>query len=221
MSTYAFFTATVLQKNNDNFVCNPCGGYGKNIPIPAGDQAMAGENYWAVPVKTEYFQGFRYVAFKDVATPPTIDSIRCFKLTNLLNSDYYYVVGSVEQYTVYAAACCSASPIPSYITTLGPIAPCQDTCTSDGGTTYKAFFAVETLADVVGGRFVATVTVDNTNVLQQTFAVGSTSIANLVTYLNAQAGTVGTWSNIADTNTIVLSTTSKKSVCFIACIKTS
>jgi len=211
--------ATVLQKNNFAFVCQPCGGYGQNMPIPAGDQASPETEYWAVPMKEEYFTGFAYTVYQSGVAAPTIDSIRVFKLVNTLNGDYFYVVGTVAQYTVYAAACCDASPIPSYITTLGPIAPCQDTCTSDG-TNYDAFFAVQTLAEVAGGRFVATVLVDGAGVLQQTYAAGSASIANLVTYLNAQAGTVGVWSNPVG-NTIRLRTTTLKNVCFIACIKTS
>jgi len=212
--------ATVLQKNLDQFVCSPCGGYGQTLPVPAGSQAQTGSEYWAVPVNQDYFQGFRYEVYVSGLAAPTIDSIRCFKLTNTLNSDYYYVVGTVAQYSVYAAACCDASPIPSYITALGPIASCQDTCTSDG-TNYDAFFAVETLADVPGGKFVATVSVDGTGILQQTFAAGSASIAALITYLNLHVGAgYGTFSNPAN-NTIRFRTTSQKTICFVACIKTS
>jgi len=211
--------STVLQKNNNNFVCNPCGGYGTTLAIPAGSNALPAGEYWAVPVKTDFFQGFRYETYQSGVAAPTIDSIRCFKLTDTLTSDYYYVAGTIAQYSVYAAACCDASPIPSYLTTLGPIAPCQNTCTSDG-TNYDAFFAVETLADVPGGKYVATVVADGAGVLQQTFGAGSTSIGNLVTYLNAHAGTVGTWSNPAG-NTIRLRTTALKEVCFVGCIKTA
>lgn len=211
-----FINATVLQKNLQTFFCDPCGNYGETLPIPAGEQASVGTEYWAVPLAQDFVQpGFQYVEYTG-QTAPTINSIRCFKLTNLLNSDYFYVVGTIAQYSVYAAACCDASPIPSYITTLGPIATCQDTCSADG-TNYDAFFAVQTLTT---GRYVATVTVNGAGVLQQTYAAGSTSLANLVTYLNAQAGTVGTWSN-PNGNTIRLRTTSAKNVCFVACIKTS
>ncbi len=211
--------ATVLQKNNLEFVCNPCGGYGQTMAVPAGPQIALGIEYWAVPVKNPYFQGFRYVAYASGVAAPTIDSIRCFKLTNTINADYLYVVGTIAQYSVYAAACCDASPIPSYITTLGPIASCQHTCTADG-TNYDAFFAVETLADIAGGRYVATVIVDGVGILQQTFAAGSTSLANLITYLNAHAPQPGVWSNPAG-NTIRLRTTSRKEICFVGCIATS
>lgn len=212
--------ATVLQKNNEMFVCDPCGGYGQTLAIPAGSQASVGIEYWAVPVKTDFFQGFRYDVYQSGVAAPTPDSIRCFKLTNTLNNDYFYVVGTLAQFSVYAAACCDASPIPSYISSVGPIAPCQDTCTSDG-TNYDAFFAVEPLTDVTSGtpKYVATVLIDNVNVLQQLYAAGSTSIANLVTYLNAHAAG-GVWSNPAS-NTIRFRTTTVKNVCFIACIKTS
>ena len=214
-----FINATVLQKNLQTFFCDPCGNYGATLPIPAGAQASVGTEYWAVPLAQDFVQpGFQFVEYTG-QTAPTINSIRCFKLTNTLNSDYYYVVGTIVQYEVYAAACCDASPIPSYITTLGPIATCQNTCNVDG-TNYDAFFAVQTLSDVPGGVYVATVIADGAGVLQQTYGAGSNSIANLVTYLNAHAGTVGTWSN-PNGNTIRLRTTSSKNVCFVACIKTS
>lgn len=213
-----FINATVLQKNLQQFFCDPCGSYGETLPIPAGDQVAVGVEYWAVPVADVYVQGFRYVEYTG-QTAPTIDSIRCFKLTNTINSDYFYVVGTIVQYSYYVAACCENSPVPAYITTLGPIATCQDTCSADG-TNYDAFFAVQTLSEVAGGRYVGTVTVDGAGVLQQTYAAGSTSLANFITYLNAQAGTVGTWSN-PNGNTIRLRTTTSKKVCFVGCIKTS
>jgi hypothetical protein len=217
MSAHVTIQATVLQKNNEAFICNPCGGYGTNMPIPA-DNVQLGAEYWAVPVKTDYFQGFRYEVYTG-QDAPTFDSIRCFKLTSLITSDYYYVATTIDLYSNAAAACCD-SPSPSIVTTLNPIAPCQQTCTSDG-TNYDAFFAVQTLADIAGGRYVATVSADGVLIKQQTFATGSTSIANLVTYLNSNASSVGTWSNIASTNTIRLRATSAKEVCFVACIKTS
>lgn len=215
MSAFNFINATVLQVDNDNFVCNPCGGYGKTMPIPT-DNVQIGAEYWARPVKRDFFQGFRYF---QGAVAPTFDSIKCFKLTNLLNSQYFYIAGSIADYTAASAACCGTSPVPTMVVTLADIAPCQDTCTSDG-TNYTAFFAVETLADIAGGRFVSKVSVDGTLVNQQTFATGSTSIANLITYLNANAASAGTWSNPSG-NTIKLVTTLAKSVCFIACIKTA
>ncbi len=212
--------ATVLQKNLTQFVSGPCAGsYGQTLPIPAGSQAAPQAEFWAVPIKNNgYFQGFEYTIYQSGVAAPTIDSIRCFKLVNTLNDDYFYVAGTVAQFSVYAAACCDASPIPSYITTLGPIAGCLDTCTSDG-TNYDAFFAVQTLSEIAGGRYAATVLIDGVGVLQQTYAAGSTSLANLVTYLNAHAAG-GTWSN-PNGNTIRFRTTSLKNVCFNACILTS
>jgi hypothetical protein len=198
MSAYNFILATVLQLDNDNFVCNPCGGYGKVMPIPA-ENIQLGAEYWARPIKNDYFQGFRYIAS---ANAPTFDSIRCFKLTNSITSQYFYVAGTIAAFTAAAATCCGASPapspIPSIVVTLADIAPCQNTCTSDG----------------------TKVSADGVLVNQQTFGTGSASIAALIIYLNANAASVGTWSNPGG-NTIKLVTTVKKDVCFIACIKTA
>jgi hypothetical protein len=217
-----FINATVLQKNNNNFVCNPCGGYGVDMPVPAGSQSTVGAEYWAVPVKDDFLQGFKYDVYHSGVAAPTIDSIRCFKVTNLLNSDYYMVVGTIAQYEVYAAACCDASPIPSYLTTLPTIAPCQETCTSDG-TNYDAFFAVQSLEEITPGtpKYVATVNIGGVGVYQQTYGTGSTSIGALITILNTRVGAgFGTFSNPAG-NTIRFRTTSAKTICFIGCIKTS
>ena len=218
MSARNTIQATVLQMNNNNFVCNPCGGYGANMPIPA-DNVQLGSEYWAVPVKNEFFQGFRYVVYQSGVAAPTFDSIRCFKLTSIVSNDYFYVAGNIDLYSNTAAACCD-SPSPSMVTTLNSIAPCQQTCTSDG-TNYDAFFAVQTLADIAGGRYVATVAVDGALVVQQTFATGSTSLTNFITWLNANAGGVGVWFNIPGTNTIRVRTASAKDICFVGCIKTS
>lgn len=207
--------ATVLQRNAANaYNCSPCGDYGKVMPIPCGTAAIVGVDQWAVPQKTPYFQGFKYV----IGSQPTPDSIACFKLTNSITSDYYIVVGTVQDYSSACAACCDASPVPTLVVTnLPDMASCQDTCTSDG-TNYDAIFAVpETLG---GGKYVSRVQVDGVLVHQQTFAGGSNSIANLVTYLNANAASAGTWSN-PDEQAIRLRTTTKKNICFIACVKTS
>lgn len=208
--------ATCLQKNNQAFVCDPCGGYGKNLPIPVGAAVSIGENYWAVPVKDAYFQGFR---FKIQTTAPTIDSIACFKLSNTLNNDSFMVIGTVAGYAAAAGACCDASPVPTLVVSpLANIASCQNTCTSDG-TNYDAFFAVTPVANLAG-KYVSRVEANGVLVRQQTYGTGSVSIAALVTYLNAQAGSVGVWSN-PQAETIRLRTTLQNNVCFIACDKTS
>lgn len=215
--SFAGINATVLQKNNETYFCDPCGNFGQILNIPCGSNAAQAQPgiTWAQPVKDGYVQGFRYVV-QDAA--PTFDSIQVFKLTNLLNGDFYWVVGNQAQYYVQCAACCDASPIPTYITDLShvDIAPDQFACTDDG-VNYDAFFSVPTLAT---GKYVATVTQNGTGVLGQTFANGSTTIANLIIYLNAHAGIVGVWSNPSGNIIKVVSTTAKR-IGFIGCIQTS
>ncbi len=214
--SFAGINATVLQKNNDQFFCDPCGNYGKTMNIPCGSNAALAQpgTSWAVPVKTEYVQGFRY-AIQDDA--PTFDSIQVFKLTNIQNGDFYWVVGTQATYFTECAACCDASPAPSMISTVGDISAEQYACTTDG-TNYDAFFAVETLTS---GRYVSTVSVDGTQLTpHQSYATGSTSLANLITYLNANYASAGTWSNPV-ANTVRLRTTTGKWIGFIACIHTS
>lgn len=211
--------ATVLQRNAANaYICNPCnGGYGKTLPIPCGTAAITGVDQWATPIKTPYFQGFQYTISD---TQPTYDSLPCFKVTNTITNDWYMVLGNNAAYAAACNACCDTSPAPSLVyTPLIDIPSCQETCTTDG-TNYDAFFAVPAEAMLGSGKYVARVELNGGVVVQQTFAAGSASIAALVAYLNANATSVGTWSNPAD-ETIRLRTTSKKEVCFIACVKTS
>ena len=209
--------ATVLQKNAANaFICGPCGDYGKVMPIPCGTAAILGAEYWATPQKTPYFQGFRYTIS---TTAPTADSFRVFKVTNSITTDYYMVMGTIEEYSAACGSCCDTSPVPTLVVDdLTDMTSCQDTCTADG-TNYDAFFAVS--VPLAGGeRYVSRVEVDGTLVNQQTYGTGSTSIANLVIYLNANAASAGTWSN-PDEQTIRLRTTLKKEICFIACVKSA
>lgn len=220
MAIFNTIQATVLAKNSESqFICNPCGGYGQTLPIPCGDNAQVNADYWAVPVKDEYFRGFRLTINTAGIAAPTFDSIACFKLTNMITSDYYIVVGRGQDYSAACAACCATSPAPTLVATLVDIASCQDTCTADG-TNYDAFFAVETLADVPAGKYVSKVSLNGVLINQQTFGTGSTSIAALVTYLNANAASGGTWSNTVS-NTIRFRTTLAVNICFIGCIKTS
>lgn len=215
MSDFAGIQATVLQKNNDQFFCDPCGNYGRDTNIPCGSTAaQVNETAWAVPVKSEYVQGFRYVI---ADTAPTFDSILVFKLTNTQTADFYWVIGTTAAYYAACAACCDASPIPTLLSTVADVSPEQVTCTADG-TNYDAFFAISDL--VAAHRYVSQTTVDGALVKQQTYATGSTSKGALVTYLNANSGSIGVWSNPTG-NTIRLRTTSAKYVGFIACQKTS
>ena len=206
--------ATCLQKNLNNFVDGPCAGsYGSIQDIPVGANATPESEYWAVPIVSPYFVGFRYVASEDA---PTSDSIKCFKLINTQTNDYFMVVGTIAQYSVAAAACCDTSPIPSLLTTLPAIsALCQETCTNDG-TNYDAFFAAPAIG---AGRYVVQARIDNA-VVAQTYATGSTSLANLITYLNSHIAASGTWSNTSG-NTIRYRAAASKTVCLTICVKTS
>lgn len=220
MSNFPTIQATVLQRNNQAFVCNPCGGYGTTMPIPCGTAALVGLQEWATPQREQgFFQGFRFTVGE---TQPTYDSIPCYKVTNTITSDYYMVMGTVVEYSNGCANCCSISPAPTLVKTLADIALCLDTCTSDG-TTFTAFWAVKAAALLAGGRYVSRVEVGGGLVYQATYANGQTSIANLIITLNTFAGTaqgIGVWTN-PQNETIKLTTTSAKTVCFIACVKTS
>lgn len=207
--------ATVLQKNSANaFICSPCGDYGRVMPIPTGDTVVIIGDYWATPQKDGYFQGFRYTISD---TAPTSDSLACFKIKHALTGDYYICLGTVAEYAAAAGACCDASPVPTLVVTgLVAMASCQNTCTSDG-TNFTGSWAVPAEA-TLAGVYVSRVEVDGVLVNQQTFGTGSTTIANLIIYLNANAASAGTWSNPHE-QTILLTTTSVKKVCFIACDK--
>ena len=207
--------ATVLQKNTANaYVCDPCGGYGRTLPIPCGTAAQVEGQYWATPQKEPYFQGFKYTIASEA---PTEDSFEVFKLINTITGDYYMVMGTIAAYSAACGACCDASPVPTLVVDpadLPDMASCQDTCTTNG-TDYDGFWAVQVPLGG-GNEYYARVEVDGALVWQQTS--GSASIAALIIALNANAASAGTWSN-PDEQAIRLRTTEKKKVCFIACIR--
>jgi len=207
--------ATVLQKNTANaYICGPCGDYGRVMPIPCGTAAIVGAQYWATPQKTPYFQGFKYTI---AATAPTEDSIAVFKLTNSITSDYYMVIGTIEDYSAACGSCCDTSPVPTLVVSdLVDITSCQDTCTVDG-TNFDAFWAVEAPIDGAD-EYYARVEADGALVWQQ--VAGSANIAALIIALNANAtdGATIVWSN-PDEQSIRARTTAVKNICFIACVR--
>jgi len=219
MSNFNTIQATVLQRNSAAaYFCDPCGNYGKTMPIPcSGTSAFTGVDMWATPQSNAFPQGFRY----QIGTQPTLESMACFKLTNTVTGDYYIVLGTVAAYSAACATCCDTSPAPTLVqSTLPSIPTCQNTCTTDG-TNYDAFFAVPDSVTLGAAKYVSRVILNGGLVNQQTFATGSTSIANLIIYLNINAAEAGVWSNIVETQTIRLRTTDVREVCFIACAKTS
>lgn len=217
--SYAGINATVLQKNNQQFYCDPCGDYGITMNIPCGSAAAEADPAirWAVPVKTDYVQGW---AYEIADTQPTYDSIRVFKLTNIINGDWYVVVGTQEAYQVACAACCDASPIPTIVTTERLSYTSDEYLCDDGSGNFDGFWAVQPLTG--SERYVSVVSINGTKLSPvQTYATGSTSIANLITYLNTNYGVHGVWSIAPSPYGIRLRATAETWVGFVACNKTS
>lgn len=190
---FAGIQATVLQKNDEVFFCDPCGNYGKTLNIPCGSSAaqVADGDYYAVPSKDEYMDGFRFV----VATePPTFDSIPVIKITSLLNGDWWYVVGTREEYFAACAACCDASPLPTMVTDDRTIfAVEQYTCSVDGGVNFDANFALPVLQanqhyEIAGSLDGAALTPTPPN--------NFTSVATLLSWLNSNWNEAGVWSSV-------------------------
>jgi len=114
MSNFATIQATVLQRNSGAaYFCDPCGNYGKTMPIPCGggNGSFTGVDQWATPIKNAFPQGFRY----QIGDQPTLESLPCFKLTNKLTGDWYMVLGTVAAYSAACAACCDTSPAPTLV----------------------------------------------------------------------------------------------------------
>lgn len=191
---YAGIPATVLQQNDEQFFCDGCQHYGQTRTIPCGNDAAKIDNAirWAVPVNNDFIKGFKYVIAN---TAPTFDSIRVFKLTNILNGYWWMVVGTQDAYRTQCAACCDTSPIPSLLTSPLPQLSTQQLTCPDSSGAYVAYFGLP-FRDT-GNRYVGVVTSGNPYTQLspiQTYASGSTSAANFVTYLNTNYGALGTWS---------------------------
>lgn len=185
-------TATALQKGNEQFFCDPCGNYGKTVLIPCGSDAAKVDdvNYWAVPAKDEYMEGFRYEIADE---PPTFDSIQVFKLTSLQNADYWWIIGTREEYFVACSACCGPSPIPSIATDDRVIfAPTQYTCSVDG-TNYDANFALPVL---LAGQHYEIAGSLNGEALTPAPTNNYASVAALLSWLNTNWSEAGVWSSV-------------------------
>lgn len=217
--SYAGINATVLQKNNQQFFCDQCGNYGETLNIPCGSSAAQADPAirWAVPVKMDYVQGWNY----EIAdTAPTYDSIRVFKLTNIQNGDWYIVVGTQEAYQVACAACCDASPVPTIVTDTRLNYTSDQYLCADAAGNFYGYFAVPVLTGEQ--RYVSSVSLAG---VQQTpiqdFAAGSTSLANLITYLNTNYSAMGVWSSSGSPAGIRLAGTVEGWVGFVACPETA
>lgn len=191
---YQGITATVLQKNNEQYFCDPCGNYGQDMNIPCGAAfaEVQAANYYAQPVTTDFVQGFSYT-ISDTAPDPY--SVPVFKLINLTTGDYYVVMGTKEEYFQACAACCDTSPLPSIVSDERLIIPAtQVTCPEPNTSNFDGYFALPFLganehyqiAGSLNGAALPTFTPTNI-----------TTAAGLVTWLNSNWGTAGTWTAIA------------------------
>jgi hypothetical protein len=225
MAAFAGFTATVLQKNNEQFFCDACGEYGKEMYIPygAGAAEIDDAELWAVPVKEDYVKGFRW---EIAESAPTYDSIACIRVKSLLNGDSWVVIGTREQYFATGAACCDASPFPTMVTDVRLIFPAEQyTCpTVIGGVTYyDANFALPVLQGGQHYEFAGSISADS-NVdtkptpLTPTPPTNITTVGALITWLNTNWAAAGTWSSTNTPISIrVRSTTAARTIGFTAC----
>lgn len=191
---YQGITATVLQKNDEQYFCDPCGNYGQDMNIPCGAAfvEVQSPNYYAVPVTTDYVQGFSY-EIADTAPDPYSEPV--FKLKNLQTGDYYVVLGTKEEYFQACAACCDTSPLPSIATDERKLIPAtQVTCPEPGTTNFDGYFALPFLG--AGQHYQIAGTLNGVPLTTFT-PLNITTPAALVTWLNTNWPTAGTWTAIA------------------------
>lgn len=187
-----YANAKVIQKNEYLFVTisstTNLPVIGETIPVPtSGDGEILGE-YYAVPVKDDgVFRGYE---FTKAAAAPTYDSILVLQIKDKLTGDTYWV--AVTQAN-YLAGTYTATTIPTY----GAI-PERSVCVDDDGN-YVYTWGVPTDT----GTYTAYVGIDGAK--EATDSTGAT-LAALVTSLNTNSATAGTWSAVGTTILKLVST---------------
>ena len=208
-----YIPALVIKHNNDVFL-NTANtfdavvvGQTMSIPTPGAGGVVDGD-YWAVPITdNNVVSGFDFIPDDGVTvlSDTNPQAFHVFRITNRFGDDYYYCVGHSTAATSGSPAscgyiqasedaeCCSATPcvLPDG-SDLPVITPCQLMCNLDAaGGKYFAIFALPTLTSNYRyfpyGYF-------NNVALAAASATGYSTAASLLSFLNSNWSSVGTWS---------------------------
>lgn len=197
-------TALALIKNDIQFV-NSATSAGSIQQVPTQDSGTISQDVWAIPVNEGVYSGWRLQPYNpnnsEEATAPSTSAIACCQINSTTSSDWFVVLGTASAYITAGnggAALSTTWPQVSHTKALLPVCQTLNTTNDDGQ--YVATLGVPTLTGLekyfIFGSF-------NGNALATAFSTGYATVDNLVTWLNANWSTVGTWSKTSDNLTII------------------
>lgn len=207
----SYITALAIQKNNSVYLSDASAyksstdiitsGIGVTMEVPCPDSSSGGVidgDYWAKPVNDGVVAGFTYIPYNlgdPTAEAPDAQSFAVTRISSRFSSDDWYILGTSREYINSCAACCDTSPavLMPTATDLPLEAGCQTLCQQDTDGNY---FGVVGLPTLVGGVYVKYYPFGyfNDEALTSASVSGYTSTGTLLTFLNDNWSSVGTWS---------------------------
>lgn len=195
--------ASVLDKNGVpvGMECAFAGGTLPVYSIPFTDLRVVGE-FWATPVKDGWImRGYKYTTTIGTVSAPTVDSFKVTKVEDRLNGTTYVLVA--DQSAIEGA---------SDGDTLAPntvpvIIPDGYVCVNTAGNYVWTWQAPTKTGSQ---EYKANVLVDGVQAVAP-LSTGHASVAAMVTWLNSNYSSAGTWTNPSG-NLVVLTTATQKKV---------
>lgn len=220
----SYISAKVIQKNDNVYLCFD-GTLGVNVgnnqvgqmqAIPTPSTAYVDGDYWAVPVGLNTFSGFNFVPTSATDTnAPTPDSFHVVRIKDKESADWWYIRGVSYSTTAgnYGYVQASQDAEDGVIsgarlmpTDIPPIGGRQDVCTPNSVGAYAIYLGLPTISGTETYKPFGTF---NNVALPAAATNGYTSVANLLTFLNASWTNLGSpaqaivWTATADNLTVI------------------
>lgn len=195
--------ALVLQLNHITYA--ECAGKLFDLPCKAGEVEILGD-YYGVPQKESgIFRGYNIVKANAAPTP---DSIPLVRIHVVNTGDTYHVLGTAAE---WRTACDGGAALPG-AATIPIVVPEINLCKplTVGGTDYTVHFTPP--AKTGGQTYTVAAMYNNTQAAAP--GTGLADLAAVVTYLNTNFATAGTWSADSGRLKLVRATAAKVGVTF-------
>lgn len=114
--------ALVIRENNEDYIDYSKGGaiVGKVMPIPCRNVNFHNQNGWAIPVKDVFVSGLQLTdQIEDLTNQPTYDSVQVFCLVDKFSTNFWWVLGTYQDYFNSCSTCCGATQVPMPDVTTG------------------------------------------------------------------------------------------------------
>jgi len=183
-------TAKVIQKGNTSYAAIG----GKVVNIPSAESVISVElEAYAVPVKDKgVFRGYNY---KSATTPPTYDSFKVTKLVERDGRTYYWFVGSAQEWNNLVNN--GTAPTTIIPTVIPEVLICTDSNNAGStlfsvpvlgtGQKYKFYLAKNGVRETGDNNA-------NDPGVHTNGGAGFATVNSLVSYLNSNYSSYGTWS---------------------------